>query len=82
MRTEMPTPTGEEERLRIRPQRVGPSGRLEIAAVAAAAAAGASDWVSGSGTGANQRGQRTGGARHGVPTWQLPGICRVKLQDS
>lgn len=48
MRTEMPTPTGEEERLRIRPQRVGPSGRLEI----------------------------------GVPTWQLPGICRVKLQDS
>ena len=50
--------------------------------VAAAAAAGASDWVSGSGTGANQCGQRTGGARHGVPTWQLPGICRVKLQDS
>lgn len=33
--------------------------------MAAAAAAGASDWVSGSGTGANQRGQRTGGARHG-----------------
>lgn len=54
----------------------------EAAAVAAAAAAGASDWVSGSGTGANQRGQRTGGARHGVPTWQLPGICRVKLQDT
>ncbi|XP_023589930.1 nuclear transcription factor Y subunit alpha isoform X6 [Trichechus manatus latirostris] len=38
----------------------------EAAAVVAAAAAGASDWVSGSGTGANQRGQRTGGARHGV----------------
>lgn len=37
----------------------------EAAAVAAAAAAGASDWVSESGTGANQRGQRTGGARHG-----------------
>lgn len=37
----------------------------EAAVVAAAAAAGASDWVSGSGTGANQRGQRTGGARHG-----------------
>lgn len=33
--------------------------------MAAAAAAGASDWVSGYGTGANQRGQRTGGARHG-----------------
>lgn len=33
--------------------------------MAAAAVAGASDWVSESGSGANQRGQRTGGARHG-----------------
>lgn len=37
----------------------------KAAAVAAAAVAGASDWVSESGSGANQRGQRTGGARHG-----------------
>lgn len=46
--------------------------------MAAAAAAGASDWVSGSGTGANQRGQRTGGARHGVHH-TVSRISRVKL---
>ncbi|XDA86924.1 hypothetical protein R6Z07F_016633 [Ovis aries] len=51
---------------RCRPGMRNETAECKFAAVAAAAAAGASDWVSGSGTGANQRGQRTGGARHGV----------------